>query len=117
MLLVPFVALLTLGFGSWLLGHYFQYTGIASIGAVLIIAVGGAVALTDLQMKAGHTVDNEYVTVDNETVVDNASVSYTYETVSISSELGGAAGPLSIGGLVMVIGGLLMTHHLNEIAQ
>jgi len=114
MFLVTFVALLSFGFGTWILGHYFGYHGIASIGAVLIIAVGGAVALTDLRVKTGESVQNEYTVVDNETVVSNQSIQYEYTTVSVSSELGGT-GPLSIGGLVMIIGGALMTQHLSEV--
>lgn len=116
MLLIPFVTLTTFGFATWLLGHYFEYTGIASIGAVLIIAVGGAVALTDLRVQTGETVENEYEVVENETVIANQTVSHTYETVTVSRELGGIGGPLSIGGLVMIIGGVLMTRHLDEVS-
>lgn len=116
MLLVTFVALTSFGFGTWLLGHYFGYSGVASIGAVILIGVGGAVALTDLQVKTGETVDYDHTVVDNQTVVTNQTVVNTYETVSISDELGGATGPLSIGGLVMIVGGVLMTRHLNEVS-
>lgn len=117
MLLVPFVTLSTLGFATWLLGHYFQYTGIASIGAVLLIAIGGGVAMTDLQVKTGETVDKEYDTVNNETVVVNQTTTNEYETLTVLNQFGGVGGPLSLGGLLMILGGLLMTHHLNEVAS
>lgn len=117
MLLTTFVVMSSLGFATWLLGHYFQYTGIASIGAVLLIAVGGAIAVTDLQVKTGETVEKEYGTVDNETVVTNQSTTNQYETVTVLQQFGGVGGPLSLGGLVMILGGLLMTHHLNEVAS
>lgn len=116
MLLVAFATLLTLGFSTFLIGHYFGYTGVASVGAVIIIGVGGAVAMTDLRMQTGKTVDNAYTTAGNQPVVDNQTISYEYDTVSVSKVLGGAAGPFSIGALVMLIGGLLMTQHLNEVA-
>jgi len=114
-LLLPFVALSVLGFGIWMIGSFFQYTGIAAIGAVLVIALGGAVVLTDLKVKTGVSVDNEHTVVDGETVVDNSTRTFQYQTVSLIDEFG-AAGHLSLGGLVMLVGGLLMTHSLNEVA-
>lgn len=117
MLLTTFVVMSSVGFATWLLGHYFQYTGIASIGAVLLIAVGGAVALTDLQVKTGETVERNYGTVDNETVVVNQTTTNQYETLTILDQFGGVSGPLSLGGLLMILGGLLMTQHLNEVAS
>jgi len=112
-LLIPFVALSTLGFGLFLLGSMLDYTGVAAVGAVLVIAVGGAVALTDLETATGETVEREYTTVNSETVVASTTSTTTYETVAPLREFGDA-GPLSLGGLQMLVGGLLLTRRLNE---
>lgn len=114
MLLVPFVLLTGVGFVAWLTGHFFEYAGIAAIGAILIIAVGGGVALTDLDRRVAENEVREYTTVNNETVVNQTTTTYETEPVTISEEFGGESGPLAFGGLVMVIGGLLMTHTLRE---
>lgn len=107
MFLSSFAVLLTAGFGLWLLGHTFDFKGVAVIGAVLVIAVGGAVTLTDLSVRTGETVDKEYTTVDGNTVVDNTSTSYQYEPVAPSEQFGGL-GTFSIGALVMIVGALLI---------
>lgn len=114
MLLTSFLAISTLGFVLWGIGHFSNYTGIAAIGAVLVIAVGGAVVLTDLHVKTGEEVEREYTEVNNSTVVDNVTRTNTYERVAILDELGNDAGPLSLGALMMLAGALLMVHRLNE---
>lgn len=115
MLLWPFVALTTFGFGVWLTGAFFEYAGIAAIGATLIIAVGGGVALTDLQTQTGEIVEKSYTTVNNTTVVNETTTKPQYSTVTIIEEFGGDAGHLSFGGLVMLVGGLLFSHTMNEV--
>jgi len=114
-LLLPFVALSLLGFGVWLLGAFFNYTGIAAIGAVLVIALGAAVVLTDLRVQTGERVEKNYTTAGNTAVVANTTTTFQYETVSIIAEFGGAS-QLSLGGLQMLVGGLLMSRQLNEAA-
>jgi len=114
-LLLPFVALSLLGFGIWLLGSFFDYTGIAAIGAVMIIALGGAVVLTDLVVKTGETVEKNYTDVNGTTVVANETRTFQYEPVSLITEFG-ETGQLSLGGLQMLVGGLLMSRKLNEVA-
>jgi hypothetical protein len=114
MLLTSFVALTSLGFVLWAAGHFSEYTGVAAIGAVLVIAVGGGVVLTDLHVKTGETVDRSYTTVNNSTVVDTVSRSNVYERVVLLDELGGQAGPLSLGGLLMLTGAVLMMRRLEE---
>lgn len=114
-LLTTFVVLNALGFGIWILGHYFEYTGIAAIGAVFVIAVGGAVALTSLEVRSGETIDREYTSVGNEPVENQTTVTKTAETVKISERFGGPLNHFSIGALLMLVGGLLMTHRLEEV--
>jgi hypothetical protein len=112
-LLVPFVALSTLGFAVFVLGNILDYTGVAAVGAVVVIAVGGAVALTDLETATGETVEREYTTVNNETVVASTTSTTTYQTVAPLREFGDA-GPLSLGALQMLVGGLLFARRLEE---
>lgn len=114
-LLLPFAVLSVLGFGIWLLGSFFEYTGIAAIGAVIIIALGGAVVLTDLSVRTGVTVEKNHTVVDGETVVANETRTFEYQPVGIISEFG-ETGQLSLGGLQMLVGGLLMSRKLNEVA-
>jgi hypothetical protein len=51
--------------------------------------------------------------VNGETVVESTTSATTYETVAPLREFGNA-GPLSLGGLQMLVGGLLLTRRLNE---
>jgi len=115
MLLVTFAFLNVLGFGVWLLGHYFDYTGVAAIGAVFIIAAGAAVTLTTLEVRDGEHIERDFATVDNDTVNNQTIVHETTRTVKISDQFGGPLNNFSIGGLMMLVGGLLMTQHLNEV--
>jgi len=117
MYLITMVVVLAVGFGGWLTGHLLGYTGVASVGAVVIIAAGGAVALTDVEVRTGETVDLAYQEVNNETVVASENRNYQYETTALSETVGGDAGPLSFGAVLMILGGLLMTQHLNEVAS
>lgn len=116
MLLTTFAVLFALGVGLWVLGTTFEYTGIAAIGAVLVIAVGGTVVLTDLTVRAGSTVEKSHTVIDNETVVSNVTRSPTTERVSLLTSFGGPAGQISLGGLLMTVGGLLLIQSLNEVA-
>ena len=116
MLLTSFVVLTALGFGAWLLGHYFEYTGVAAVGAVLIIAVGGAVVFTSLEVRAGETIERNYTTVGNEPVENATTVTETYQTVKISEQFGGPINNFSVGAMIMLLGGLLLTRHLNEVS-
>jgi hypothetical protein len=114
MLLIPFFVLTTLGLGLWLLGHFFGFTGVASIGAVLVIAIGGAVVATGLSVRTGETVTKTYANESGSIVNNETTVSYSYDKTSLLTEFGGEAGPLSMGGLQMLAGALLMVQHLNR---
>lgn len=116
MLLIPFVLLTGVGFTAWLTGHFFEYTGIAAIGAVLVIAVGGGVAMTGLDRQTAETEVRDHAVVNNETVVNSTTTTYETTPVTIVEEFGGSTGHLSFGGLMMVIGGLLMTRSLAEVS-
>lgn len=117
MLLVSFALLSVFSVAVWLLGAYFEYAGIAAIGATLLIATGGGVTLTDLETKTGETVERSYTTVNNETVVNETSTQADYDTVAVIDRFGGPAGHLGFGGLVMAVGGLLFAHTMNELRE
>lgn len=114
MLLTSYFALNALAFGWWLLGHYFGYTGVAAIGGVLIIALGGAVVTGSLEVQTGEKIERSYTNVGTEFKATNETHTNQYSEVAVSREFGGTAGQLSIGGLQMLIGGLLIIHRLNE---
>jgi hypothetical protein len=115
-LLTPFALLTAFGLGLFLLGSILDYTGIAAVGAVVVIAVGGGVAVTGLNTVTGETVDRQYTTVNNQTVVDSTTSTQTTETVAPLREFGDS-GPLSLGGLQMAVGGLLFARRLNDEAS
>lgn len=132
MLLVPFLAFTGLGFGIWLLGHLLYarersgtLIAIAMIGAAIVMATGGAVALTDVEYRTGQVITNDYEEVANVTdandseivYVNNQSrVSYERSRVSITDEFGAAFGQLGLGGFQMIVGALLMIRDLEEVS-
>lgn len=115
MLLWPFVVLTSFGLVVFLLGAFNDYTGIAAIGAVLIIAVGGGVALTDLETRTDKNISRTYGQAGNEPVLMNSTASWEHEEVALIETFGGPTGHLSFGGIQMLIGGLLLIHILNEV--
>lgn len=129
MLVESFAVFTLLGFGVWLLGHLLYASensgiliGVAVLGAAIIMATGGAVALGDVEHQTGKVIDHTYAeynqTAENgSTVVNNASrVRYTRGTVSITEPFGGAFGQLGLGGVEMIIGALLMIRDLEEVS-
>jgi len=88
------------GFAMWIVGTVRGYTGVASIGAVLIIATGAMVTNDGLEYRTGETHITEST---NKTVIQD-----DFERIDPPQQL-------SLGGLWMLIGGLLMIHKLNEV--
>jgi len=112
-LLIPYLVFSVLGLSAWLIGHFFEYTGIAAVGAIILLATGGAVAVTDLEARDGETINKTYSTVNGETVVDEEIVEPEYSRVDQLDQFG-PTGSLSLGGFQMILGGLLFTRRLNE---
>lgn len=115
MILTTYLALTGVGVSFWLIGHFFRMTGVAAIGAILVLAIGGAVVATGLFVPSGQSVETTY---DNEsgTLVENTSNEVPqYRENALTREFGGA-GPLSLGGLQMLVGGLLLTQHLRAVS-
>jgi opacity protein-like surface antigen len=128
MLLTTFITFTALGFGIWILGHLLYahersgtLIAIASLGAVIIMATGGAVALSDVEQQTGELIEKDYAEFNgsnsNATVVNNQThVSYERSRVSITDDFGAAFGQLGLGGLQMIVGALLMIRDLEEVS-
>lgn len=123
MLLTLWAALTTLAFGSFILGHLLGFHGVASVGAVMLIIVGGDVILNDVQVKTGEQVTNEHKLFNetqsesDTTVVQNSTtVNYTYETHSWTEEnLGRNA--IDLGLFQILIGLLLFYQQMLAIGE
>lgn len=112
MILEVFVVLLGLGFATWLIGHVFQYTEIAALGAVIIIAAGAMVTVGGLHYQNGEAVDKDYMEFElsdgNTTVVNNETMmDHQYAEVSFPARV-------NLGALVMFIGAFLFGRRLEE---
>lgn len=115
MLLQTAGLLLALGLVTWIIGRIFSYTGIATIGAAIVLIVGGAVILGGLEVKTGMTETTSYTTINNSTVANETVVQYQYEQTAIGDIFGiGILGELGLGGLLMLLGAILMSQVLAE---
>jgi hypothetical protein len=122
MLLLSYAVLSLVGFGFFVLGAWLDYLGVAAVGAVLFIGVGGAVAVDDLETQTGVDVErnvttvpvNQNGTIVNETVVDAVNRTRQYETVAPLREFGDS-GPFALGAIQMLAGAVLFSRRLNEL--
>lgn len=119
MLLTSFAILSTIGGALWLLGHYFEFHGVAVIGAVLILLVGGAAAMTDVTVRDGEVVDRDYTEFNtsdgNSTVVQNQTeITYQQRPVAVTRSIGSIES-YTLGALTMIAGALLLVQDLNKI--
>jgi len=115
MLLTTYVLLSAFGAAIWLLGHWFEFSGVATIGAVIVIAAGGSGMIADISVRDGEYINNEHTVVNNSTVVDNTTIQQTEREIA----LGQVYSPLTsftLGGLTMLVGALLLIQHLNEVS-
>jgi hypothetical protein len=113
-ILSVFAVLLTVGFGTWLLGHVFEYTEIAALGAVIVVAAGGIVAVDGLQYQSGEHVEKDYyefekVDGSGQVVNNQSTTSYEYSDISWGVRV-------NLGALVMFIGAFLFGRRLEEVS-
>lgn len=99
MLLSVALFLSALGFLLWGLGYGLEYTGIALIGATLIIGVGAMITGTGLEYKSGE--------VHDQVSTNETRISYEYNKVPLPTQL-----PLGV--LVILTGGVLAIRQLNR---
>jgi len=76
MILTTAAFLTLLGMSTWVLGHVFEYQGIATLGAVVMIGVGAAAMVDGLETETGE----ERVEVENTTTVETI-----YEPIGTTS--------------------------------
>lgn len=114
MLLTSFVLLGAFGTGMWLIGHHFEFHGVAAIGATIIILTGGAAAISDVAVQSGEDIERDYTTVANQPVENHTSIAYDTDPVATSNSIGSAESYL-LGALTMIAGGLLLSQDLNQI--
>lgn len=100
MILTVASALISLGFVTWILGSIFEYHGVATIGAVVIVGVGAMVANGGLEFKTGEI----------ETTVDNSTTETENQYNSVDTPT-----HLSLGAIIMLLGGTLFLRALNEL--
>lgn len=98
MILTTATFLSALGFIAFLVGHIYNFQGIAAIGAVLIVGVGAGVMVDGLETESGE----QRIEVDNTTT----EVQTTYEPIGTTSTF-----PL---GLVLTLLGGAMTARAIE---
>jgi hypothetical protein len=106
MLLILWAAMSTAGFAVWITGHLLGFHGVASIGAVWLMLVGGQVLLDDIQVKTGERIERDYTTIDNSTVENETVVNDTYATQSWT-ETFASQNAVGIGVFQLLIGVLL----------
>jgi len=109
-LLITATFLIAIGFLTWTIGEVFAYRGIGVIGGTIVLLVGSAIALTDLQIRAGVDREFAYQTINNSTVVASSSADPQYEGTDVGAALGATViASLGIGGLLMLLGGVLIS--------
>lgn len=101
----------------WLTGQYFQYTGIAVIGATTMIIAGSAIALTGVEVRTGEVRHFNYQLENNSTdyVLNRSATSYEYQTTALATVMNvGIVAPLGLGGLVMLLGATMLANTLTR---
>ena len=99
MILTTAAFLTLLGMSTWVLGHVFEYQGIATLGAVLMVGVGAAVMVDGIETATGEQrveVDNTTTTV--ETVYDPIGTTSSFPTGLVLTLLGGVMTMRSLEG-------------------
>jgi hypothetical protein len=98
MLLIPAVVLTGLGFLTWAAGMAGDYTGLAALGAILVVGVGGMVLTDGLEREAG-TIERTINSSTTETIPKTTSIDLLPQTPT--------------GAVWMLIGGAMLLQGLN----
>jgi len=115
-ILTLWVTLSTAGLVAFVLGHLLGFHGVASIGAVMVIIVGGEVILNDIQVKTGEQIDREYTTVGNDTVENATTVNNTYQQHSWTKTFA-TENAIGLGIFQILIGVLLFYQQMLAIGE
>lgn len=90
-----------IGFAAFVVGNVLDWTGVATIGAVLILGVGAAITTQGLSYASGERVEQ----ISNNTTEKVT----TYQQADFPQRL-------SVGFLVMLLGGMLVIRQLEDTA-
>jgi len=128
MILTVASALTSLGFVTWILGSIFEYHGIASIGAVILVGVGAMVSNGGLEVKTGEiemqsdnttaNVSIDHEEINNSTVATaETRAQNTSGTTIIRNKYEPVSTPthLSLGVILMLLGGTMFLRSLNNL--
>lgn len=98
MLLIPATVLTGLGLAVWLVGIVGNYKGLAALGAVLVVGVGGMVLTGGLQQEAG-SIERQVNSTTTEKIPQ-------YEPIDLLPQT-------PTGAVWMLIGGVMLLQGLN----
>lgn len=98
MLLIPATVLTGLGLVVWLVGIFGEYKGLAALGAVLVVGVGGMVLTDGLQQEAG-SIEREVNNTTVETIPQHEPIDLLPQTPT--------------GAVWMLIGGVMLLQGIN----
>lgn len=101
---------------AFILGHLLGFPGVASIGAIMLVLVGGDVLLNDIQVKTGENIDRDYSTVGNEPVENQTTVNNTYDTHAWTDTFA-SNNAISLGVFQALIGVLLFYNQWESMAE
>lgn len=91
-----------LGFLAWILGSFFDYTGVAVIGGVIVVGIGAAAMTDGLQHETGQIETN---VSENET-----EVTTQYDDVETPANF-------PLGPVIMILGAMMVIRALDEVAK
>jgi len=114
MILTTAAFLSILGLIAWVLGHVYSYQGIAALGAVLMVGVGGAVMVGGLETPAGE----EHVEISNSTTNLTAADTETTNTTTTTQvrtvyEPIGTTSSFPTGLVLTLLGGVMTMRALE----
>jgi len=98
MLLIPAVTLTGLGLVVWLVGIFGEYHGLAALGAVLVVGVGGMVLTNGLEQNAG-TIEKQVNSTTTEKIPQTEPIDLLPQTPT--------------GAVWMLMGGVMLLQGLN----
>lgn len=102
MILTVAAFLSAFGLIVWAVGYYLQFTGMAALGALLVLGVGSMVMIDGLEHEAGEI----------ETTAENGDVTRQtiYEPVETRESF-------SLGAIVTILSGVMLLRALNQQAE
>jgi hypothetical protein len=115
-ILTLWVALSTAGLVTFVLGHLLNFHGVAAIGAVVVMLVGGEVILGDLQIKDGERIERNYTEVNGTAVATEETVNNTYAQHSWTERFA-SDNAIGLGIMQLLVGVLLFYQQMQAIGE